>query len=363
MRLGISVIVCTYNGASLLPPTIRHIAQQQVRPEINWEFIVVDNASTDNTAKVAQAEWDKYKNPVSFSLLYQPKQGLSYARELALEKSKYEFVLFCDDDNWLNPDYINIAYDLMLQQPLIGVLGGYGSLVFESPPPKWAEGLTSFASGPQGKSSGKVKHNYVYGAGFILRKAAYNSIAKAGFRPMLTDRIANCLSAGGDYELCYAIALAGYDIWYEEKLRFKHFMPEKRITWEYCVRLYKEGAQSLDVLIPYRIRVSMGGKSNLSFHLKYLKTFLTYIRKLVPLLVQKQWQKPESDEAKLNTLRIIALKARILSFSKYNTMRRNFSRIVDFERTELRPSLQKEKTSFSKEDLSKGKILNKEIFL
>src|SRR5688500_1328738 len=101
MRLGISVIVCTYNGAALLPETIRHIAQLHVRPDIDWEFIIIDNASTDDSAQVALSEWSKYRSSVRFSLLTQPRQGLTYARELALEKSKYEFVLFCDDDNWL----------------------------------------------------------------------------------------------------------------------------------------------------------------------------------------------------------------------------------------------------------------------
>ena len=339
MKLGVSVVVCTFNGAKLLPATINHIAKQQVRPDINWEVIVVDNASTDNSSNVAVTEWRKYQLPVSFTLLHQPKQGLTYARELAIKNARYEFILFCDDDNWLAPDYINIAYDLMLKHPSIGVLGGCGELEFEGAPPLWAVGLSSFASGPQASASGKVKKNAVYGAGFVMRKSAFNTIAGAGYKPMLTDRLAKNLSAGGDYELCYAIALAGYDIWYDNSLRFKHFMPENRVNWDYCTRLYREGAQSLEVLIPYRIRVNMECSNVFLFNFKILKTYLSQTRKLLPLLFRDMLLEPESDEKRVNTLRIIALKASIMSLKNYPAMKSNFIKIIKFEQERLKPFL------------------------
>lgn len=335
MRLGISVVICTYNGAALLPNTLYHIAQQQVRSDIEWEIIVIDNASTDETTKVALDEWDLYKNPAKFSVLQQPIQGLTYARELALEQAAYEYVLFCDDDNWLESDYLTISYDIMNQNPAIGVLGGCGELEFEAPPPLWAVGYSAFANGPQAKISGKVSHNIVYGAGFIIRKAAFTKLSNAGFKPMLTDRKALNLSAGGDYELCYAIALAGYEIWYEGKLKFKHFMPKERICWDYCVRFFKEGSQSFEVLIPYRIRVNMGCTDLLTFNLKLAKTFYIYSKKLIPLLIQKMRHSSDSEEAKLYLLKLISLKAKILSCSNYRNIRQNFKKILEFEQESL----------------------------
>ncbi|MHC2993822.1 hypothetical protein OB13_20390, partial [Pontibacter sp. HJ8] len=243
MRFGVSIVICTYNGAALLPETIRHIAQQRVRLAIDWELIVVNNACTDNTSEVVRAEWQKHNQPTKLSLLYQPKQGLTYARELALEKANYEFVLFCDDDNWLDADYVNKAYDLMQQHPEIGVLGGNGELVFEFPPPRWALGHGFFANGPQAATSGNVRRKFVYGAGSVIRKSAYDMLLHAGFKPLLTDRIGRHLSSGGDYELCYAIALAGYDIWYDERLKFRHFMSKERLEWDYLVRFIKEGVK------------------------------------------------------------------------------------------------------------------------
>src|SRR5688572_17458797 len=183
---GVSVVICTYNGAKLLPETLRHLALQKVRPNIPWEVILVNNASTDNTPEVAEQEWKSFQVPVPFSLLYQPKPGLTFAREMALDNARFEFVLFCDDDNWLNPNYINLAYDIMVQHPKIGVLGGHGNLVFESTPPSWAQHHRMFASGAQSVVSGKVIQNVVYGAGCIIRRSALNMLTQAGFRSLLT---------------------------------------------------------------------------------------------------------------------------------------------------------------------------------
>ena len=347
MKLGISVVVCTYNGAKLLPETIRHFALQCVLPGIAWEIIIIDNASTDNTSKVVLAEWEKYHNPTPFFLHYQPKQGLTYARELALEKSKYEFVLFCDDDNWLNPDYINLAYDLMLQHPSIGVLGGNGELVFETPPPSWATELKLFAHGPQAPVSGKVKIKVVYGAGCVIRKSAFETIMKAGYKSMLTDRSTNKLSSGGDYEFCFVIALAGYDIWYDKKLKFMHFMSKERIDWNYFTRLIREGLQSFEVLVPYRIRVSLGSKNIFLFNLNIIRIILSYMGKLLPVLFEGVRLQPGSEEAKRNKLKLISLKFKILSFRKYNIMRENFRKILKFEQGELKAYIAEERGSMS----------------
>ena len=335
MKLGVSVVVCTYNGANLLPETIRHIAQQRVRPDIQWEVIIIDNASTDDASRVVEDEWVKYNNSTQFSILYQSKAGLAFARELALKKAQYEFVLFCDDDNWLNPDYVNLAYDLMLQHPSIGALGGNGELLFETNPPGWLLKNCQFANGPQANESGRVKSNIVYGAGFVIRRAAYRAAVDMGFKSMLTDRMAGKLSAGGDYEICYAIAMAGYDIWYDEKLRFKHFIPNCRTKWNDHVRLFKEGVQSFEVLVPYRIRTMQRSTNTLSFHFYYFLIILSYLIKLLAVLFKKMKLESVSEDTPVYKLRIISLKYKLLSLMAYSSIKRNFEKISKYEK--IRP--------------------------
>jgi glycosyltransferase involved in cell wall biosynthesis len=330
MELGVSVIICTYNGARLLPKTLKHLAQQQVREDVNWEVLVIDNASTDNTQIVISDVWADTKSAVPLTVLYQPKPGLTHARHMALEKATYEFVLFCDDDNWLAPTYVNIAYDLMVRHPDVGVLGGRGELVFESKVPLWARGHGLFANGPQAAASGPVQNNVVYGAGCVLRKSTYDKLTKAHFQPLLTDRLGVHLSAGGDYELCYNVVLVGYSIWYEDSLRFKHFMPNGRLSWDYTIRLIKQGARSFESIVPYRIYVNKGARSKLAFYAYWVLIMASYALKggkAILSLVLNAWQKETRD---FYYLKVISAKAKLTALFPHRVLYANFISIENF---------------------------------
>lgn len=330
MKPGISIVICTYNGAKLLPKTIEHLAKQQVRPEIPWEIIIVDNASTDNTAQVAQGELRKWQLPVPYSVLHQPKPGLTFARELAYAHAEFEYILLCDDDNWLNSDYVNLAFDLMEQHPNIGALGGYGDLVYEEEPPYYATQLRLFANGHQAPQSGKVTKNIVYGAGCIIRKSAYYKLFQMGFTPLLTDRVASSLSSGGDYEMCYALTLIGYDIWYDARLTFKHYMVKQRQTWDYYLRYLQESAACFEVLDAYSLLATQGCKSEVTFNIHLFKNFLYYLKEISGLTYKKLTLDPASEEGKENTLRFLSTKTRLKGYKKYFTIRRNFLHLLEF---------------------------------
>jgi len=251
---GVSIVICTYNGASKLPETLRHLANQEVPKDIQWELIIVNNASTDNTANVAVKEWRKFESPISFTVITEPKQGLTFARERGFNEARFDYILLCDDDNWLQPDFISTAQNIMMKNPQVGVLGGLGEPVYEAEPPSWIiENPKIIAVGPQAPQSGKVESNKVSGAGCIVRKSAYMQLKELGFKGLLSDRKGSELSSGGDYELCYALAVIGYEIWYSDKLKFKHFITKERLTWEYCIKYIKESSRCFDVLTSYKI--------------------------------------------------------------------------------------------------------------
>jgi hypothetical protein len=52
----VSVVICCHNSETLLPTTITHLKNQHVDGDLKWEALVIDNASTDNTALVARHE-------------------------------------------------------------------------------------------------------------------------------------------------------------------------------------------------------------------------------------------------------------------------------------------------------------------
>ncbi|HEY9195648.1 MAG TPA: glycosyltransferase family A protein, partial [Mucilaginibacter sp.] len=69
---------------------MKHLGAQQVK-NIPWEIIIVDNASTDNTAAVAKEYWSKYKAPgAEFKVIHQPIPGKNHAFKSGLYEAKYE---------------------------------------------------------------------------------------------------------------------------------------------------------------------------------------------------------------------------------------------------------------------------------
>jgi glycosyltransferase involved in cell wall biosynthesis len=249
---GVSVIICCHNGANRLPETIRHIARQRVPPYIPWELVIIDNGSTDDSAVVARMEWQKHRVDTYLRIVREPMLGLSNARARGFKEARYEYIVMCDDDNWLDENYVSHVYHILSENHNIGALGGCGKLVFEVAPPA-AELSFIFAAGPQAPRSGKVIDNKVYGAGCVIRHSAYQKLLGSGFRSLLTDRCGTELSSGGDYELCFALAIMGYDIWYDERLQFTHFITRERLSWEYYIRYAYESSKCFNVLTSYRM--------------------------------------------------------------------------------------------------------------
>ena len=98
---GVSVLICTYNGASRLIPTLKHLAQQVMPAGVPWEILLVDNNSTDDTSVHSVRLWAEGGAPAPLRVLNQPKAGKQFALEMAYDAARYEFMCIVDDDNWL----------------------------------------------------------------------------------------------------------------------------------------------------------------------------------------------------------------------------------------------------------------------
>lgn len=265
-QLGVSVIVCCYNSAIRLPQTLKYLSKQETIPNAPFEIILVNNASTDNTTEVAKKEWLEHKAPFSLRIINEQKAGLSYARERGVYEAKYEYIVFCDDDNWLSSNYLYDAFIIMTNNPQVGVLGGRSEAASDVPLPFWFYTYQeSFAVGVQALNSGDVtQRNYLWGAGMVFRKSIYLSLLAQGFHPLLSDRNGKNLTSGGDSEICYWFLLGGFRLWYDEKLLFKHFIPNERLSKAYLVKLFSSFEQSKEILV-YYAAVLLKKQLNLNF--------------------------------------------------------------------------------------------------
>lgn len=276
---GFSIIVCCYNSAELLPKTFNALASLHLPEDMGTELIVIDNCCTDDTVLVAEKQWKNYGEPFKMIIAKENTSGLSFAREKGIRLAQYDYLLFCDDDNRLNEDYLLIAENLLSAHLEVGAIGGYGKPVYDHYSSFWLKDFFIYGSGPQAKKNGKI--NYVHGAGMIIRKKIFGRLKKAGFSFILSDRKKDQLTSGGDYELCYAITLAGYEIWYHQDLKFSHYISSERTTWKYCKKFIEESAPALDVLNVYHYIISNGDKKRglYLFYLKQLKSWLFNFKK------------------------------------------------------------------------------------
>ena len=237
---GISIVICTYNGVNRLAPTLKAIFSLRIDSAIPWELIIINNASTDCTTQFCMDLIEQYGFTEQARVVFEPLAGCNHARLRGLNETKYKWLLFCDDDNHLFPDYIEKSWPILENNPSIGVLGGQGLPLFESLKPEWFDKYSkSFAIGPQSIVDGKL-HNLntkLYSAGSFFRKEALLYYYSKNFKTIMTGPKGDELSRGEDTEWCIMIELIGYELWYSQDLKFYHFMTDGRMQWEYYLRL------------------------------------------------------------------------------------------------------------------------------
>lgn len=298
MNRGITVLLCTYNGAPRLPETLAHLSRQQVNNDLNWEIIVIDNASTDKTSEVAEKEWSKYNlSAVGFSIIPEPRAGKINALETGALHSKYEYLLICDDDNWLSPGYLQTTIDTLDADPQIGATGGQSFAVNDTGIfPAWFEDYKDgYAVGQQGVVSGDVtSRGYLFGAGLGTRTKLYLEMYE-NHPSLLIGRQGQKLSAGEDNEYCQRLILRGFKLYYESNLTFQHYMPQNRLEESYRKALFAGFDESHKILDKYNQITKLTNK--------LLKNPLNWLRLLV--LAPFRIVFSTSKENELNILRYL----------------------------------------------------------
>lgn len=106
--MDFTVIICTYNREKNLPACITALEQQNQVSHIQWEILIVDNNSSDDTQQrvLSLAE----QSELNIRYAFEPQQGLNHARNRGMQESKGTYYAYIDDDitvseNWLYAMY------------------------------------------------------------------------------------------------------------------------------------------------------------------------------------------------------------------------------------------------------------------
>ena len=239
--MQISVVICTHNpAAERLLATLEALKAQTI-PVETWETIIVDNASDHFPAQ----QLIELHAPANMRVVREPELGLTAARKCGLRAARAPIVLFVDDDNVLNSDYLEASLEFMDSDPRIGAAGGRSFPSFETQPESWHSEFFSLLAlrDPGDKPLVTEPGAHIYpvfapiGAGLVLRATAAAAWLEKPGAQVPPDRRGTSLSSAGDNDLVFTILEANWSVAYSPRLRLTHLIPASRLDAGYLARL------------------------------------------------------------------------------------------------------------------------------
>jgi glycosyltransferase involved in cell wall biosynthesis len=130
---AVSVVLSTRNRAHVLNPALENLLTQT--SDVTYEVIVVDNDSTDRTRSIISAHMPNSADRLRY--VFEPRRGLSHARNAGIASAQADLVAFTDDDVRVSGNWVAIISKTFAAHPDIHCLGGRTLPVWPSAPPPW----------------------------------------------------------------------------------------------------------------------------------------------------------------------------------------------------------------------------------
>jgi glycosyltransferase involved in cell wall biosynthesis len=242
--ITLSVVLPTHNPNPAILERVLDALRCQSLPIEVWQLLVVDNASSSPLPSTA-VSWHPHG-----CVVREDQLGLTYARLCGLEHSSGNLLVWVDDDNLLEPNYLLSALRTFENNPALGAAGGASIPEFQSPPPSWyVAGLAPLGCRDLGDQEIWMRwdpHLPHYpraapiGAGLVIRKQVMkvwaNAVAKDHDRLSLGRR-GSALSSGEDNDINLTLLRAGWELAYLPQLRLTHVIPASRLKLAYQKRM------------------------------------------------------------------------------------------------------------------------------
>lgn len=234
----LSVVVPTRNRAQLLDHCLKALANQDLPPS-EYEVLVIDNGSTDETRSVAQSY--RYRGNIRY--LYESTPGLHVGRHAGLQKARGEVLAYTDDDAQPLPTWLSSIADCF-KDPQVALVGGNNIPIFESSPPDWLRRLweathptlrghmisdLSILEFPPGRRP--LDPLMVWGCNFSVRRSVL--VEAGGFHPDGMPKDLLHFRGDGETHVSRHIARRGLPCLFDSGASVYHFVSSDRMTVEY----------------------------------------------------------------------------------------------------------------------------------
>lgn len=237
---AVSVILPTYNPREACLRQALAGLRAQTLPKADWELIVIDNRSDQPVAGRFDISWHPHAR-----ILREDALGLTPARLRGIREAQGELLVFVDDDNILDPDYLEQAVRIARTCGFVGAWSGQCLPVFEAPPPEWTRRYWGnlcirIFEQPAWSNLPRLGETMPAGAGLCVRREAaraYLDLHESGERTFQFDRTGTSLISGGDNDLAACACRIGLGVGLFPELVLQHLIAPQRLTQDYLTRL------------------------------------------------------------------------------------------------------------------------------
>ncbi len=229
----ITVAIQTHNRSATLAETLGSLRDLRCPETAEYEILVVDNNSNDNTPQVIQ-EYRRVLAPRLRSV-FEPRQGLSHARNRALQEARGHIVSFLDDDVIVDPDWLS-AVAAAFEEHSAAVVGGRSYLIFRSERPAWLPEHYEFYLSRLDYGNQVIvgTDRDLYGLNFSVRKDL--AVQVGGFDPSLGRCGSTSFRSGEESDLLQKIHACGGVVVYEPRAVVGHLVLRERLTRKWFLR-------------------------------------------------------------------------------------------------------------------------------
>jgi glycosyltransferase involved in cell wall biosynthesis len=239
MTLLSTVIVPTRNRANHLARFLDAMARQTL-PRQQFEVIIVDNGSTDDTHEIVK------RSGPSLQIVYHRASvpGLHVGRHEGMRLARSDVLMFVDDDIQADPTWLEAVVNT-ITAPTVALVGGNNRPLFENPPPNWlrrwwdqstyrgrALGYLSILDFGEGRFD--IDPAFVWGCNFSIRREVL--LKAGGFHPDAFPPELLRYRGDGETHVSEFVRRSGLRAVFNSAASVEHFIPKERMTKEYFER-------------------------------------------------------------------------------------------------------------------------------
>lgn len=227
-NIMVSVVVCTLNRSQLLRNCLESLANQDIAVD-QFEVIVVDNNSSDDTHDVANGFLKSHKN---FRYIKEDHLGLSFARNRGWKEAFGQYVAYIDDDAIAYSNWISEIADFSKRHPDVNIFGGlYDAFYLGSAPGWFPREYGNFSLGTQERRI-KLGCEWISGTNMVIKKELFYMYGCFDER---LGMIGGKAAYGEEVNFFLCMQAKGNQIFYVPSMRVAHLVARYKMSLKWLL--------------------------------------------------------------------------------------------------------------------------------